>query len=187
MGYFGNVAAMIVSAIFGLLLTAALLRVVLPLSGARFRNPICQLIYKATNPIVAPIGKVIPNIRGVSTAGIVVALVICLVFVTILIPLMGGSLSIGLVLLLACGTLMHFVLMFYFWTIIIFALMSFFSPEYGNPAVELLHDLTTPVLRPFRNMPPKIQGLSLAPLWATLLIKIIDFTLTYLGIPGLLL
>lgn len=185
-GYFSNVGALIVAAVFGLLLGVAVLRIVLPLSGARFRNPICQLVYKATNPIVAPLGKIVPNVRNVSTAAILVALAISFAAATILMLLLGVPLSPLTLIMLGFGTLIQFVLSMYFWAIVIYALMSFVSPDRDNPLVELLTDLTRPVLKPFRAMPPKLQGLDLSPLWAGLVIRIVMYTFAYIGFIGLL-
>jgi YggT family protein len=185
-GYLSNVGALIVAAIFGLLLLVAVLRVVLPLAGARFRNPICQLVYKATNPIVAPLGKILPNVRNVSTAAILVVLVISFAAATILLALLGVPLSPLTIVMVGFGTALQFTLSLYFWSIIVYALMSFLSPDHGNPLVELLTDLTRPVLKPFRKLPPKMSGIDLSPLWACLVLRIVMMTLTYIGFVGLL-
>jgi YggT family protein len=65
------------------------------------------------------------------------------------------------------------------------AVMSFFSPDYGNPAVELLNDLTEPVLRLFRKLPPRMSGLDLSPLWACVAIRIVQYSLGYIGLGGI--
>lgn len=189
MGYFGGIGLILVQAVFGLLLFVAVLRVVLPLSGARFRNPICQLIYKTTNPVLVPLTRAIPNFRGVSSAGILLAWLVCLLGIGLLVLLTGSTVGAVAVVLLSVELLVYFVLALYFWMIIIRAVMSFFSPDMRNPAVEVLHDLTDPVLRPFQKLPPRGAGIDLSPLYACVAIRIAQFTLTtlgaYLGLPGL--
>lgn len=183
MGYLGGVGSIIAQAIFGLLLLVFVLRVLLPLAGARFRNPICQLIYRVTNPVLVPLTRVLPNVRGLSTAGVLVALLIALLNVAVVVMLSGAKIGFLQVLIIGFGLLLHFVLSLYFWTIIIRALMSFFSPDMGNPAVEVLHDLTEPVLRPFKLLPPRGLGIDLSPLWACLAIRLVQYTLIYIGLP----
>jgi YggT family protein len=175
MGYLGGVGSIIAQAIFGLLLLVFVLRVLLPLAGARFR--------RVTNPVLVPLTKVLPNVRGLSTAGVLVALLIALLNVAVVVMLGGGKWGFVQVLIVGFGMLLHFVLSLYFWTIIIRALMSFFSPDMGNPAVEVLHDLTDPVLRPFRLLPPRGLGIDLSPLWACLAIRLVQYTLMYIGLP----
>lgn len=185
MGYFGGVGLILVQAVFGLLLFVAVLRVLLPLSGARFRNPICQLVYKVTNPVLVPLTRAVPNFRGVSIAGILLAWIIALIDVGLVVLIAGHGAGTGTILLLSVGFLVHSVLMLYFWLIIIRALMSFLSPDMGNPAVEVLHDLTDPILRPFKKLPPRGLGIDLSPLYACITIRIVQYTLSYIGLPAL--
>ncbi|HET7845370.1 MAG TPA: YggT family protein [Xanthomonadales bacterium] len=173
-------------AFFGLLLFVAVLRVVLPLSGARFRNPICQLVYKVTNPVLVPLTRAIPNFRGVSIAGILLAWLIALLGIGLLVAISASKAGPGMVLLLSVGVVVHFVLAMYFWAIVIRAVMSFFSPDMGNPAVEVLHDLTDPVLKPFQRLPPRNLGIDLSPLYACVAIRIVQYTLSYAGLPSVL-
>src|SRR5688500_8864647 len=45
-----------------LLVTAFLLRVLLPLARANMRNPLSQAVLRATNPLVLPLRKMLPPI-----------------------------------------------------------------------------------------------------------------------------
>ena len=185
MNYFSGIVLILLQVVFGLVLFLLILRVVLPLSGARFKNPLCQLVYKATNPVLGPLGRVIPNYRRVSLAGVVLAWVIATLGVLALFAVAGQAISIPMVLLLGLGTVVNLTLGLYFWAIVVRAVMSFFSPDYGNPAVELLNDLTNPVLRLFRKMPPRLSGLDLSPLWACVAIRIVQYSLGYIGLGGI--
>ena len=185
MGYFSGIVLILLQVVFGLVLFLLILRVVLPLSGARFKNPLCQLVYKATNPILGPLGRVIPNYRRVSLAGVLLAFVIATLGVLALFAISGQPVSIPMVLLLGFGTVINMTLGLYFWAIVVRAVMSFFSPDYGNPAVELLNDITEPLLRVFRKMPPRLSGLDLSPLWACVAIRIVQYSLGYIGLGGI--
>lgn len=182
MSYLNGVGLILVQTFAGLVLGILVLRVVLPLSGARFRNPICQLLYRLTNPVLVPLGKFIPNWRSVSMPGVVVSWVAACVFAGLILSLMGLAPNAFSILLFGTSTLLHFIVSLYFWAILIFAVMSFFSPDYDNPVVELTHVLVTPVLRPFRRLPPHLAGIDLSPLWACLFLKLLQYSLFYLGL-----
>jgi len=69
------------------------------------------------------------------------------------------------------GILMD-LLTLYTWVIIIRALISWVSPDPGNPLVRMLVVITEPVLRPIRALVPprKLGGLDLSPMIAILLL-----------------
>lgn len=182
MNFLSGIGLIIVQTLSGLLLGVVVLRVLLPLSGARFRNPICQLIYQLTNPLLVPMTRLLPNWRGLSVAGVVLAWLLAVMLNALILLLLGSALTLPLTLWLGTTTLIQFVIGLYFWTIIIYALLSFFSPDPRHPVVELLAVLATPVLRPFRRLPPQLPGIDLSPLWALLTLRLLQYTLAYIGL-----
>ncbi|MDZ4812433.1 MAG: YggT family protein [Pseudomonadota bacterium] len=186
MGYLSGAGLIIVQAISGLILGLFVLRVLLPLAGARFRNPICQMIYQATNPLLVPLTRIVPNWRAISMAGVMVAWLLATLIAAMILWLVGTTMDLLHVLFYATATLIHFVLSLYFWTILIGALMSMFAPDRSHPLVELIAALSNPILRPFRRLPPHFPGIDLSPLWVLLLIRLIQYSLSYIGFTGLL-
>jgi YggT family protein len=186
MGYLSGAGLIVIQALSGLVLGLFVLRVLLPLAGARFRNPICQMIYQVTNPIMVPLTRVVPNWRSISMAGVLLSWLLACLISAMILWLIGMPVTLLNVALFGTATLIHFVLNVYFWTILISALMSLFSPDRGHPLVELINVLVNPVLRHFRRLPPHFQGIDLSPLWALLLIRLIQYTLSYVGFTGLL-
>ncbi len=73
------------------------------------------------------------------------------------------------------------VLSLYTWVIIIRALISWVSPDPYNPIVQILRQLTEPVLRPLRRLlPPRMTGgLDVSPILAILLIQLVRYTIIY--------
>lgn len=183
-GYLNGAGLIVVQAISGLILGVAILRVVLPLSGARFRNPICQMIYRITNPVLVPLTRILPNWRSISVAGVLLAWVLALAITAAVLVLLGEVPSPLAVLWFGTATLVRTTLTLYFWAILIAALMSLLSPDRGNPLVELLTVLVNPVLRHFRKLPPRLEGIDLSPMWALLLIRLIQYSLDYVGFSG---
>ena len=73
MSYFTNAGGLVLQVVFGLVLAIVVIRVLLQATRANFYNPICQALYKATNPILMPLQKVIPSYRHWNIAGILIA------------------------------------------------------------------------------------------------------------------
>src|SRR5262252_8783627 len=62
-----------------LLVTAFLLRVLLPLVRANMRNPLSQAVLRVTNPLVLPFRRILPPIGRMDTASVVALLLVQLV------------------------------------------------------------------------------------------------------------
>jgi YggT family protein len=173
MSAFTEILILFVQLVFGTLMLIFALRIALPLSTTRFSNPICQFVYKFTNPVIGPLMRILPPYRKLSLAAVVVAWLILMAQIAVIALIIGFP--IDPVRLLADGfvALLFYLLSMAFWLIVIYALMSFFSPAHGNPAVEVVYGITDPILRPFQRIPPHSWPVSLAPLYAGLAIRIL--------------
>ena len=60
--------------------------------------------------------------------------------------------------------------------------MSWTGNSYGNPMADLLTSLTTPLLRPIRNVIPDIGMIDLSPMIAILLLNIVLIVLQSYGL-----
>ena len=172
MGYFANAGMLLVNALFGILLAIVVLRVLLQATRANFYNPICQLLYKATNPVLMPLQKVVPNWRNWNLGGVIVAWLLAIVWIFAITALSGlapnplGAVVLGL------AKLVDFVLVMLFWIILIRVILSFVSSDFDNPVVPLLYKISDPVLKPFQRFLPRPGGIDFSPLVATLAIYI---------------
>jgi YggT family protein len=183
-GYFSGAGMIVLTTISGLLLLPLLLRAWLPAIGARFRNPICQFLYQVTNPVIIPLSKVLPNMRRFSLAAIALYLLGVLLLVCVLFVITGSPWSLPALLWLTLGSALQYPLTIALWTIVVFAIMSFFVVDYDHPVAEIVHAMATPLIKPFRRLPPKIQGFDLSPIWAILTIQLSKYTLGFLGLMG---
>ncbi len=66
----------VLDTLISLVVIAYLLRVLLPLVRADFRNPIGQAVLKVTDPLVMPLRKVLPPAGRIDTASIVAMLLV---------------------------------------------------------------------------------------------------------------
>lgn len=64
--------------------------------------------------------------------------------------------------LIAAAHLIDTILTIFMWIIIIRALISWVSPDPGNPVVQILYRITEPVLAPVRHRMPEFGGLDLS-------------------------
>ena len=61
-----NALSMLIELAFDAAVTLLLLRVAAEASRADFNNPLSQFVYRYTNPVLAPIRRVLPNWRRIS-------------------------------------------------------------------------------------------------------------------------
>ena len=173
MRYFANAGMLLVNLVFGIVLAVVVLRVLLQAARANFYNPICQVLFKVTNPVLMPLQKVVPNWRNWNVGGALLAWLLAIVWMFAMLALGGltpgplGAIVLGL------AKLVDFVLVLLFWIILIRAILSFVSSDMDNPVVPLLYKLSDPVLKPFQRVLPTPGGIDLSPLVATVAIYIV--------------
>lgn len=151
---------------------AFLLRVLLPLSRADFRNPLAQAILALTNWLVLPLRRILPPVGRVDTASVVALLAVQIGATLILFRLQTGVLYPFAPLLLASmKMLLLSILLLYTVLIFIYALLSFIAPGVRSPATSLLASLCEPLLGPLRRLLPAVGGLDFSPLVAIIVLQ----------------
>ena len=73
MSYFANAAALLIQIAFGAIVLLFVLRALAEAVRADFHNPICQFLYRTTNPVLAPLRRVIPTPRRINIAALLIA------------------------------------------------------------------------------------------------------------------
>lgn len=164
--------AFLVDTFFSLLFFVFLLRLLLQLVRADFRNPLSQAVVQLTNPVIMTLRRVLPPIGKIDTASVVAVIVIALARVGAGSWAHGfGVPSLALWLQLAGLEVLRSVLWIYFWSLFINALLSWIAPGPGSPAQSILNAICEPVLRPLRRMIPPLAGLDMSGLVAMIAIQ----------------
>lgn len=176
-----NLLAIIVGELLSLALFVVLMRLLLQLVRADFRNPICQAIVRLTNPLVIPLRRILPPIRKLDTATVVAVAIIAFILVAVGFAFQSFPTDALLWIQQVVLTIAYAVLWIYFWAIIVYALLSLVAPGGYSPLQSVLASLCEPVLGPFRRIIPGVAGIDLSPLWACLAIQVI---LYFLPRPG---
>ncbi|HVS77905.1 MAG TPA: YggT family protein [Steroidobacteraceae bacterium] len=164
----------IIQTLLSLALFVVLARLLLQLTRADFRNPICQAVVRLTNPLILPLRRILPPIGKVDTASVVAVVLIAVVEVAIVFAIRGIT-FVGPIYWLQSAALeiAHTLLWTYFYAIVLYALLSMVAPGGYSPLQSVLATICEPVLRPFRRVIPPVAGIDLSPLWACILIQAI--------------
>jgi len=157
----------IVESVLSLAVFAFLLRFLLPLMRADFRNPLSQAILTLTNWLVLPLRRILPPMGRMDTASLVALVAVQLLATLLMFRLRTGALIPFMPLVIASLTSLAISTIRLLQVLIfVFALLSFIAPGTYSPVVGLLSSLCEPLLRPLRRVLPVIGGLDFTPLVA---------------------
>lgn len=151
MTYLLNALSLLIELAFNLLATLFVLRVLAEAARADFHNPISQFLYRATNPVLAPIRRVIPNWRRINLAAVLLAWLVMVLKNALLFVLLGAAPNAAGLLVLGLADLIDFVLVFYLVLIFGWSLMSMLQVDSRQPALRLAGAIVEPLLRPLRG------------------------------------
>jgi YggT family protein len=149
-----------------------LLRLLMQLVRADFRNPVGRAIVKLTDGIILPLRRMLPPVRRIDTAS-VAAIVLVSIAKICLLQLISISLVPGaaVIAILVLRDIVDLVLRTFLYSLILHAILSFVAQGNYSPAQSLLTSICNPVLKPFRKYIPSVAGLDLSPLWACIAIQ----------------
>ena len=148
--------------VFNIYLMVVLLRLWLQFARADFYNPFSQFVVKATQPIVAPMRRMLPSIGRLDTATLVLALLDAgLKIVALNLVLGGTSFNIVSIVILSFVIVIKEALTLVMYVLIMRAIMSWVS-QGRNPMELVLGQLTEPMLAPIRKRMPDMGGLDLS-------------------------
>lgn len=151
MSYLLNALSMLIQVAFGAIATLFLCRLLAEATRADFHNPLSQFIYRYTNPILAPIRKVLPNWRRINIAALLMVWLTLLIERLVIFVLGGFMPTVSGLLVLSLADLIDFVLLFYIIVIFGWSLMSMLSVDPYQPLMRLAGVMVEPVLRPLRG------------------------------------
>jgi YggT family protein len=171
-----------------------LLRLVLQKAGASYYNPVSQLLLRLTEWLVKPTRKYLKlkHWRGYDWALVFWLVIFSCLGVWVLALLTGvmqdtpfagwmkrtqpfpGWQVFLLVLLQGLGFLLKQVIYLYFFAILIRALISWFPNAMASPLYPLLCRMTDPLLNMFKRFIPAIGGIDFSPLFALILLQLIN-------------
>lgn len=151
MSYLVNALVLLITLAFDAVVILFLVRLAAEAGRADFRNPLSQFIYRTTNPVLAPIRRVLPNWRRINLAAVLVAWLLMVLKRLVLFALVGFMPNVVGLLVLALADLLDFTLMFYLILVFVWSLLSMLSNDPHQPLQRLLAAIVEPLLRPLRG------------------------------------
>lgn len=173
MNYFANAGIILVGFVFGIAIGLVLLRVLLQLVRANFHNPICQFLYKATNPVLMPLRRLIPGWRRLDVAGVLLAYLLFVVEHAVISSLLGRLPAWPGLLVGAFANLLGWLLVLIGVLVFVRVILGFVGSDSRHPVVPLVIQLTEPLLAPVRRRLPTPGGLDFSPMLVILAILLL--------------
>lgn len=162
-----------------------LLRFIVQALSADFYNPLTQAIVRVTNPILAPLRKilVLPGARRLDYAALLMGLVFTMLLLWIRgVPAERFVIDWAPVLAFASFELLATFLDIYFYIFLVLIIASWLAPTSAHPGIRLIHQITEPIIAPVRRLIPPAGGLD----FSVLIIILILLALRHHILPGLM-
>ena len=179
-----DIAVTIASPLFSLALFLIAMRFLAQLCGVSPYNPISIGLRSITDPIVAPINRLIPAGKRLNI-GAVIALIVCqVIYIAVMLALISRFDAFNVLQSLiwstlgAAGLLINIV----FYSVLAMIVVSFIAPQSNHPAVEFVWQLTEPVMAPLRNFIPSLGGLDFSPIVLFIGINVIRVSLGHMAV-----
>jgi len=179
-----DIAVTIASPLFSLALFLIAMRFLAQLCGVSPYNPISTGLRSITDPIVAPINRLVPAGRRLNI-GAIIALIVCqVIYIAVMLALISRFDAFDVLQSLiwstlgAAGLLINIV----FYSVLGMIVVSFLAPQSNHPAIEFVWQLTEPVMAPLRNFIPSMGGLDFSPIVLFIGINVIRVSLGHMAV-----
>ena len=179
-----DIAVTIASPLFSLALLLIAIRFLAQLCGVSPYNSISVGVRKVTDPIVAPINRLIPAGKRINV-GALVALIFCqTAYIAVMLAVLSRFDAFNIIQALiwsvlgAAGLLINII----FYSVLAIIVVSFLAPQSNHPAVEFIWQLTEPVMSPLRKIIPPMGGLDFSPILLFIGINVIRVSLANMAI-----
>lgn len=170
----------LVETIVSIVLFFFLIRLLLQLSRADFRNPIARGTMQLTNWLIMPLRRILPPLGRFDTASFVAVLLIAGAGIALRSLILGFGLpSLEFWTIATLRDVARAVLWIYLISILIGVVISWVAPDGYSPARGMVDAINEPILRPIRRVLPIMGGFDFSSLVALVAIQ---FLLILLGL-----
>ena len=179
-----EIALYLIRNVGALILLVVVLRGVLHTSRVNFYNPISQLVVRLTNPLLQPLRGVLPPTGRIDWAVIVIAVLLQSLILAGIAWVAGDRWALpGLPTLLAWGAVgvLGLLVNLYFFILIAMIIVSWVAPGSRHPAIELIWQISEPVMAPFRTILPNMGGIDFSPILLFIGINVVQIGLRHLA------
>lgn len=193
MGAGAEISLYLIRNLGALLLLVVILRGVLHASRVNFYNPLSQLIVKLTNPMLAPLRGALPAKGRIDWAALVLAVLLQSLILVGIALVAGERWTLpGVATLFLWGVIGVLALLvnLYFFVLIAMIIVSWVAPGSRHPAIELIWQISEPIMAPFRSLLPNMGGIDFSPILVFIGINVVQIGLRHAALavglpPGL--
>ena len=193
MGAGAEISLYLIRNLGALLLLVVILRGVLHASRVNFYNPLSQLIVKLTNPMLAPLRGALPAKGRIDWAALVLAVLLQSLILVGIALVAGERWALpSVAALFLWGVIGVFALLvnLYFFVLIAMIIVSWVAPGSRHPAIELIWQISEPVMAPVRSLLPNMGGIDFSPILVFIGINVVQIGLRHAALavglpPGL--
>ena len=140
-----------------------------------FYNPLAQGFIKATDPVLQPLRKVLPGYRNLDIASLLAAILADVIMIFAIGALADQMLGTFLqILVSAVIAVALLIVRIFWWSILIVIVASFVAQGSHHPALNLLQQITEPILAPARRLLPAMGGLDFSPILVFLALGVVE-------------
>ena len=163
-----------------LLLFIVILRGILHASRVNFYNPLSQMIVKLTNPLLTALRGALPATGRIDWAVWVLAVLLqSLIFAGIAwgegwpLPGFANLLLWSIIAVIALLVRLYLIIL------VAMIIVSWIAPGSRHPAIELIWQVSEPVMAPFRSLLPNMGGIDFSPILVFIGIKVVQIGLRH--------
>lgn len=171
----------VIKTISNLVIIIFVLRLLLQWVRVDFYGPVSQFVFRATNPLVAPLQKFMPRSRLLDIPGAIVLVIVTAAVNFMLLGLVGFSYSASYPALefayFVLARIVHLGVLVYVICIIVVAVLSWFGQPAHSPVARTLREIVEPLLGRFRRVIPTFEGIDFSPLLAIICLYVIRILL----------
>ena len=175
--YAGNALTFVVQVAFGLYILILMLRVLLQVLRADFYNPLSQFVVRLTEPVLAPLRRIVPRVGRIEGGALIVMLGAQMFELWLVFGVKGVEYSLSGLAVISAAELLDLCTTVFFWAILIRVVLSWVSPRTRHPASDIIHSLTEPVLEPARRALPAMGGFDLSPILVLIGLQLVNLLL----------
>ncbi len=173
--YPGEALALLINGLGTFYAGVVFTRFMLQLVRADFYNPFSQFMVKATNPLLVPLRRIIPGIKGLDVAALVLMLLVIALKIALLTFVKYGMVpNVVIFAVLLVRDTASLLISYFSFMIVVMAISSWVNPGGYHPVTAVLYQICEPLLAPFRKIIPPMGGLDLTPMVVLLLLQAIS-------------
>ena len=175
--YAGNALTFLVQVAFGIYILVLMLRVLLQVLGADYYNPLSQFVVRLTEPVLAPLRRIVPRVGRIEGGALVVMLGAQMIELWLVYGVKGVAPSLAGLAVVSAAELIELCTTVFFWAILIRVILSWVNPGIRHPASDIVYSLTEPVLEPARRALPAMGGFDLSPILVLVGLQLVNLML----------